>query len=179
VDIYNIPLRAANCAPISDIHTENYLLAQLEPLVNAVKRRVLLSGYPFNTHTVTLTPDNEGEIAIPQTYLAIRFPSHLQERLTIYNGKVYDRTTQEYYSSSLEVQAVLDIALEQIPELYAEWIAREAAVEFVVQVNGTDGTFPFWQRQATLAKVAALNSEPIQALDAFSGFTQVRSAFGS
>ena len=174
--VYNTMLRAVHWSPISDPETEDYLVAQCQPTVESVRRRICLSGQPFNTHTTTLAADANG-VDVPDEYLAIRFPVDLQDRLTIFNGKVYDRTTQQNWTTALAVDVVLNIALTELPPLYLEWLAKEAAEEFAVQVNGMTAEVSYLHRQALLAKQAALNSEPVQALDAMVGFTAIRGAF--
>jgi hypothetical protein len=175
---YNICLRAVNESPISDIETESYIVAQIEPLLDSKRQTILLKGFPFNTHTMTLTADDSDQIVIPATYLKIRFPAAHQERLTVYNGKVYDRTTQEYWSTDLTVEVVLDIAFAEIPEAYAQWIAREAAVEFEVQVHGLTAAYQFLKKQANQAMQTACNSEFVS-IDTMSGFTSLRGAYGA
>lgn len=174
--VYNTCLRAVNYSPIDSIDTEDYLVAQLQPLVDSVRRRICLKGHPFNTHTTTLPADANG-VTVPDTYLIVRLPTNLAETLTIYNGRLYDRTTQQYHTAAIEVEVVLDIALYEMPQAYLEWLAKEAAAEFEVQVHGMTPAFQYLNRQYLFAKQTALNSEPVMALDTMSGFTAIKGAF--
>lgn len=174
---YNICLRAVNEEAISDIQTESYLIAQLEPLLDSVRRRILLKGHPFNVHTVTL-PADAGGVEIPAAYLTVRFAESLKHRLTIYNGKVYDRAENENWTDELTLDVVLDVPFAQIPEVYAEWIAREAAEEFEVQVHGLTAAYQHLHRQAMLAKQTALNSEFVS-IDGMNGFVNIQGAYNA
>lgn len=171
----NICLRAVNEEAVSDTQTESYLVAQLEPLLESVRRRILMKGHPFNIHTVTLAADANG-VQIPAAYLAVRWPESLKTRLSEFNGKVYDKAEQGYWTDSLTLDVVLDISFAQIPEVYAEWIAREAAVEFEVQVHGLTPAYHHLRTLANYAKQTALNSEFVS-IDGMAGFVAIQGAF--
>lgn len=155
---FNIILRAVNEEAIGDLETESYIVSQVEPVLESTRLEILEHGYQFNTDKQTLTADNDGVISVPSGTLRVLVPDSLRGRVIERGGKLWDRENSEHYAEDIEVWLVKDVQFEDLPELFARWIAYEAAVQFDLQVH-QGALFAALRQQADKAKIAAANSE--------------------
>lgn len=176
LEAYNIVLRAANESPITTLETDTYTVALVEPVLDSVRRRILQEGWNFNSDCIQFTPDEEDQIVVPSTYFAVKFPDNLKERLTVRNGKVWDRSTQEYYSTAFKAEVRLDLAFCQLPPLAQQYIARLAACEFEEQVHGPSAAHALLTQRANKAKANLFNSE-FCSFDGLIGFSVISGAY--
>jgi hypothetical protein len=174
---FNIVLRAVNQSPITSLDDgDSYMAAQIEPLLDSVRVRVLDKASNYNVDCVEFTPDENGVIHCPgDSYRAIRFPVNLKDKLTIRNQKVWDRSTQTYFNEAFTAEVILDLPFCAIPPLWQEYIAREAAAEFAV-ASGQGEDYAMLLRMANRARATAYNSE-FTSIDSMIGFEAIRGAF--
>lgn len=155
----------------------DYYVGLCEGAIDRGRRRILLEGYHFNTDRKTFSPDINGEIELASDEFGIAFPKPLDATLTLRGGKVWDRQNRVFYGSEFEGLSCLDLSFENLPEVFAEWIAREAAVEIVMQVDGATAELSLARQMANRAEAAALNSEGYS-MYSLSGFGRVVAAHG-
>lgn len=178
LEAYNQILAYVGEEPISDIETPSYGVNLIASQFNVIKRRILGLGHSFNTDKLTLSPDVDGNIAVPTTFLKPpRFRAGV-DNLVVREGYVWDTQTGTRWSTAVEVLATLDIAFDSIPEPFQHWVYLEVAAHFRIRLNGVDSTAAFLKQEALKAKAIALNSEPANATGA-TGWGQVISAYGA
>lgn len=176
-ECYNQVLAFSGEEPISDLETPDYTANLVGSHFEVTKRRVLAMGHSFNTDVLTLTPDNNSELLVPTGTIKVRFGSG-KDNLIVRGGKVWNNQTASLHDQTERVLVTLDLAWEQIPEAFQQWISLEIAAEFRVRLNGLDNTVIYIKQQAAKAKAVALNSEPANTKGA-TGWGAIQSAYGA
>jgi hypothetical protein len=177
LESYNQILAYAGEEPISDLETASYTVNLISSQFPVIKRRILASGFSFNTDKMTLPVDGNGQVVVPSEVIKLRFQAG-NDRLTVRNGKVWNNETATYHNAEVIVLATKDIDFAQIPEAFQQWVTFEVAAEFRIRLNGVDQTAVYLKQQAVRAKATALNSEPANS-GGMTGWGAVVAAYGA
>jgi hypothetical protein len=176
VEACNIALRALGVGTASSIDTNDPDVAEWLNVFNATVREVQRVGYPFNTDTVTLSLNGDNRIPVTG-YLTI--PILQQMNLTVRNGFVWDPSTADYYATAIgPTPATVEVAWDDIPELWQVAIAYKAAVDYLVQVKGPTADLGFWMSKAQNAMASAEAMYPTDYGKA-NGITSILGRFNS
>lgn len=145
IEAYNVCLRAIGQAAIASLDSYDPDVAEISNHVNEAKRQILSNGYPYNTDTITLSPDpSDGNKLNISGYLAVRLPDNLAER----GGYVWEPSKAAFYTDALAgIRVVQDLSWTDIPVPHREWIAYRAALSFLLQVKGPVPEIAYYERK--------------------------------
>ncbi|MGH7130334.1 MAG: hypothetical protein ACREJO_00095 [Phycisphaerales bacterium] len=161
--------------PINDETSADYVNNKINVSFEPTRKEMLSHGFSFNTDEVTLSPDVNGQITVPGGTMKIRFP-HGYDFLTVREGKVWDNSRQQYWSSSVRCLITQDIEFEKLPDVFAHWVMVETALKVYHSLNGVANPLILDDRRR--AKARALNSEPSN-IDNVSGWGRIVAAYGT
>lgn len=162
----NYCLRKAGRDAASDASKLNPAAANAQGCIERVRKEILETGHSFNTRIVSLALGSNGRVEVDFDYLALYFQ---HERYAVQvdteddsKRYVWDHHTHDWHTEAMEeVTRIFDIeAYEDLPQKYATWIARQAAVEYWSEVNSGKTTPEGIRKEAIDARQRALNSEP-------------------
>lgn len=172
----NIVLRSVNEEAIGDLETEAYIVAQVDPLLESHRKRVLDAGpWQFNSDTQTLSANDDGKIVLPSGTREVLVPNSERSKLTWRGGFLWNRIDQTFHSEDIEVQIVLDTEFEDLSEKFATWVCRSAAVDFDAQVhNGS--LFGHLRDLEIDARQVAINSEVVM-FESMFGWGEIDGAY--
>lgn len=165
----NFCLRGAGLDPISDPSTENSIAGLAKEVIERTRREILETGFRFNTRTITLQVDDSGRVGIAKSLLRVNLPRGLTERADTENGGhfVWDISNDEWFASTLErIDVINDIEdLDNMPEGFGRWIARQSAVNFFTEQMGSKVNVPqTLLDQRNEARAKAENSLPEESI---------------
>lgn len=145
--------------PVTSLNTKHPTLAILIPQIETKIEDVLTPGWWFNTSNVTLYPDSEGGIALPDTILSFIADKHpaVARGLKLYNQGY--RT----FSWSEAVTGVLieKLPFDELPESVAQVVLYSALVSSYVTDIGMEDDVRMWQAEAQDAE-RRMNSEHLK-----------------
>lgn len=150
---------AIGLPPVSALSSSDGATAIALQFLERQRKRILGSGWGFNSETYTLTADSEGLMAVDSSFLSIILP----DGFDVVGGYVRDlatHTTTLTPGQTLEGEVILDVPFEDLPELVAQAIADAAKVHFVVMQRGAHPTLPLWRDEARRSMAAARNADP-------------------
>lgn len=115
--------------------------------LSEVCRAVQSRGWHFNTEkAVTLTPDTYSkEITVPLNCLRVDTNEEYKDNDVVHRGtKLYDRKNHTYqFSTSVNVDMVILLPFEELPETARHYITIKAARVFQSRTVGSDALFQF------------------------------------
>ena len=83
----------------------------------------------FNMVEITLLPATNGTIDISK-FVQVYFQFQFKERLVLRDGIIWDVKTNLAYAQPIKVLAWLDMSFDELPEVFRELVAYEAALEY-------------------------------------------------
>lgn len=96
------------------------------------RRWFLLFGWEFNREEqIELTPNGSNEIALPATYMSVRYrDDHRTIKKIVQRGaKLYNATDHTYtFTDPVKVDVLVDIDFEDMPDAAQEAVVAEAAL---------------------------------------------------
>ena len=142
LEAVNEMLRAVGQTPVTSITATSprqVLLAQAE--FAAVVKRIQTSGWHWNTlRTISPAPDGSSNINVPSTYLSVDMDPYGSDRCldVIKVGTLlFDRGNDtDEFSGTLEILAVVERDLADIPDAFYEWMVAEASRRFHASSHG-------------------------------------------
>lgn len=161
----NFVLRGSALDPSSDPTDENPEAGLAIEVIKRTRREILETGFPFNVRKITLQVDQSGRVPISSAYLDVDLPRGFTTRVDESDGEryVWDIDDDSFHDEAMErIPIVHDIAdLDQIPEAFGRWIARQAAVNFFTEHLGSKVGVPATLMEArNEARAKAENSQP-------------------
>jgi hypothetical protein len=149
IDAVNVMLRYVDEQPINAIPTDGVTPASIAAqMLHEEHRTVLSMGFEFNTEFVTLTPDTENIITIPDNYLRVSADGNHGSfgwgerfrggsRFVQRGNKLYDKLNNTFeIETKLEVEVVLFLDFEEIPEDVRRYITIRSSRRFVRDITG-------------------------------------------
>lgn len=117
-------------APLDDISQIDSIweAARANDMLNNITLEVLNKGYSFNAQTLTLSPDVDGFIAIPDDVLCVTGVSSVTER----GNKLYDvANNTDVFSTSQTVSVLIDIDFDDLPFPAQKYVRAKASRKFM------------------------------------------------
>lgn len=103
----------------------------------------------FNTKTLVLVPDTQGRVLLPNNVIAFYNNDVYQE-----GGQLYDvDTNSPVFSNNVELEARLEIAFDNIPDIFRSYIVLVAARHLHVYLNGDDSTQKELEQKVSAARI--------------------------
>lgn len=156
LDVLNEMLGTMGEAPLSSLEDAHaYRGAGLRYLTNT-SRRIQSRGWWFNMDEVTLSPMENGRIALPNDAMAVRTGSYAYTKRGPY---LYDLSTNDYqFTADVPAIIVRLVAFEDLPESAAAYIAAQAVERFQSRYDG-DATRTAALMKERIAAYAECNIE--------------------
>lgn len=135
----NKVLRADGVSPsyVDDIEVLSPSAAAIRTLIEEYTSLNMAEMYPLNwVQRITLSPDSDGFIYTPTTWLSFRVisPGEVNIRnITTRDNKLYNTETQSFvWSSSVDVEAFIEVEFEKLPWLYQQYIVHVVTLDYLV-----------------------------------------------
>jgi hypothetical protein len=162
LDVLNHMLNVIGESPVSTVSSDHpsVLAAMVE--LNRVKREMQTRGWWFNTeYNLKLIPNELGQILIPTDTLYID-PVDAYSHLVRRGGKLYDPVKHTFIiDTSVIVNAVLLLPVEDLPESAAMYVMHKSAYDFYVNDDGDETKSNRLEKQVDRAW-AVLQSEELR-----------------
>lgn len=206
LEALNRVLRGSGKGALQEVGDESMDKGDAQEALNRSRIAILTNGYAFNTDTSDLQPDpNEGnKVPYPEEMLYVGIGSN-QSRLNRANTdtrllsyRYTDNSTgdQQAFLFDLRLRAFVkdtvknivtvfdvfdagdetDQGFNRIPQLCADWIAKQAAAEFFHEVNASPSAT--LAAAATRASTKFVNRERFSTIHGVTGFAAIE-AIGS
>lgn len=166
LEAVNIMLSSIGESPVNSLNSGLVDAEIAETILNGINREVQGKGWHFNTEIkMKLTPSIDNEIALPQNCLRVdRTKTDKDEDVIQRGGKLYNKSTHSFtIKSSIEVDMVVLLDFEDIPEAARRYITIRAARIFQDRVVGDDTLHTFQQSDEMQAMVELMDEEAITA----------------
>lgn len=128
-------------APVSTISGDLGVDTQIAlNFVRKVNRALQSQGWYWNTEKdYTLTPNNDGDIVLPANTLSVDSTGKDKDRDVVQRGRLlYDRDNNTFtFSKAIDVELVVGLAFEDLPETARRLIALRAARLFQNRIEGS------------------------------------------
>lgn len=136
IDAINQMLGSAGIREVNSLDSTHRFTGTALNVLNRYRKRVLAqgSGWWFNRDYVTLQPDTDGKVYVPNDAMAITkqpMGVSLRDRALYNNAESTDK-----FTSSVTLWLVKDMDFELIPEVVAQYIADCATVAFQSTYDG-------------------------------------------
>ena len=114
-------------------------------------------GWDWNTEKRKIAPDSDGHMIVPADTLRALFnPKKSTDRYTLRAGKIYNLSDATFvFTSSLDIEVVLDLGWDNLPEEARRYITIRASRLFGDRVVG-DPAMHGYTREEEYSALAAL-----------------------
>jgi hypothetical protein len=162
LEAINSILASVGEAPVDAIDGEFVDASVAQLLLTQESRRVQTKGWTFNTETdVTLTPDVDGIIWVPQNTLRFVY----SDNTIVQRGlKLYDRAnhTNVFTDELTEVELVVGLVFDELPEALRLFLALRAGRRFQDRLQSDQVLHQFQARDELAAWAAFMDYEAEQ-----------------
>ena len=143
LEAVNEMLRAVGQVPVTSITASSpraVLLAQAE--WQAAMKEIQTMGWHWNTIlTISNEPDGvTSQISLPSSYLHVDVDPQGCDRtrdIVQVSGILYDRENDtDEFDSTLELLAVIERPIDEIPEVFYQWMVKKATRRFHAATHG-------------------------------------------
>lgn len=138
LDIVNSMLAATGIKAVTAGNTDHPAYVKAKTKLDNIISDVLDLGYWFNTSVVTLQPNTDGEIVLPQGTISVdpvdRCNNFVQRGRRLYNA---DKRTYTF-TEDVECTLVETLEIEEMPPTAVTYIKEYARFEFYLDEDGTD-----------------------------------------
>lgn len=166
LEAVNIMLSSIGESPVNSLNSGLVDAEIAETILNGINREVQGKGWHFNTEIkMKLSPSIDNEIALPQNCLRVdRTITDKDEDVIQRGGRLYNKTTHSFIlKSPIEVDMVVLLDFEDIPEAARRYITIRASRIFQDRVVGDDTLHTFQQSDEMQAMVELMDEEAITA----------------
>ncbi len=157
-DAINEILLSLNELPldIEDAVEDIQIATIVDKELDIAKRKILASGWFFNKITMTLVPNTEKYIVIPQSFLSVDGGDN-EPNLTVRDWKLFDRVELTYkFDEPKECKIVEDLHFDDIPFLAANYIVQIASLQSYISIIGNTADIRVRQESVNLARIEAI-----------------------
>lgn len=126
--------------------------------LNIARKKILSSGWYFNTTNIELVPDNDGYIAVPASYLTADHTT--DNNIIIRDHKLFDKSDLTFvFDEEQEMTVIEDISFDDIPFHVADYIVQTACLQAYVNVVGNGDDVATRKEAVRLARMEALRDD--------------------
>lgn len=161
LEAINEMLRAIGESPVSTLDSGNSDVTTALDLLRSHSRRVQAMGWHFNTERdYTISPDSNGYLNVPSNALKIDTTGNSAYLDVVQRGtKLYNKEDHTFvFSTSVNVDMVVGLTWDELPESARAHITALAGLEFVDTDIGSDTRHQF-TGQRVAATRALLEAE--------------------
>lgn len=140
---------------VEDIPTATIVQKELE----IAKRKVLSYGWEHNSLSISLYPNNEGYIVVPNTYLSVDGGID-NPNIIVRDWKLYDKENKSFrFTGQIEVNVIEDIVFDDIPFHIANYIVQTASLQAYINIIGNTDDIKIRYEAVQVAKIEALRND--------------------
>ena len=139
LEILNHVLGVVGETPVTSADSNHPTALSATVTINRVDKEVQSFGWWFNTeYALTLLPDAQGEIVLPQNTLEVD-PVATRSALVRRGSKLYDPVNHTFnIGVSVAVNIVLRLPIEDLPVTAASYIQHRCAYDYYVSDDGDE-----------------------------------------
>lgn len=139
LEILNHCMKTVGERPVSSATSNHPTAIQARVEIDRLIKEVQTRGWWFNKeYNVPLSPNGSDHIVIPQDTLKVT-PLSPWRHLVRRDGKLYDPVEHTYQiGEQVNVDLVLQLDIEDLPETAAQFILHSAAYDFYVSDDGDE-----------------------------------------
>lgn len=153
ISLNEIPLDVDDL--IDDVPTAKVVATQLE----ISKKKVLAYGWEFNTLTISLYPNTQNHIVVPESFLSVNGTSDNPE-VIVKDWKLYDKEENTFvFTSPIDCVVIEDIAFDDIPFAIANYIVQVASLQSYINIIGNTDDVSIRHRAMLEAKNEAIRTD--------------------
>ena len=157
----NILLGVIGEAPIAAVDEGHVTGVMAEKILEETSRAVQSHGWRWNTEPFTIEPDSSQYLNVPANALGAHFPrATSSSELVLRNGRVYDIKQRQYtFDTKLELQLILQLPWEELPEEARRYITIKSARLFADRLVGDQAMHTYTQQEEYEAKASLWRAE--------------------
>lgn len=162
LEAINIMLSSIGESPVNSLSSGLVDAEMAETILNATSREVQSRGWKFNTErNFKILPTPEGEILLPSNTLRADIMQPTTDLdLVQRGGRMYNLKTHSFkVKTSVELELVLFLAFEDLPEAARHYITIKAARVFQDRAVGSDTLHGFQERDELAGLIELKDSE--------------------
>ena len=167
LEAVNIMLSSIGESPVNSLNSGLVDAEIAETILNGINREIQGKGWHFNTEIkMRLSPSLDNEVVLPPNTLRVdRALNNKDEDLIQRGGKLYNKSNHSFnITSAVEVDMVILLDFEDIPEAARRYITIRAARIFQDRVVGSQELHAFQQSDEMQAWIE-LQDEEAQTAD--------------
>jgi len=140
-----------------NIEDVNSAILIKEELLRA-KREVLLEGWNFNTLLLNLSPNSNGYIILPESFLFVY--SKKNKNITMRDWKLFDKAKQSFiFDKPEECVIIQDVSFDDIPYPVMNYIIKKAILKSYITIIGSSDELKYKYADIKNAKKEAMKYE--------------------
>lgn len=162
LEAVNIMLSSIGEAPVNSLASGLVDAEMAETILNASSREVQSRGWKFNTEKkFRITPNTDGEILLPTSTLKADLTKETAELDLVQRGnRMYNLLAHSYkVNASVELDLVLFLDFELLPEAARHYITIKAARVFQDRTVGSEALHGFQERDELAALIEMKDAE--------------------
>ncbi len=173
LEIINAMLAVNGETPVSSADSNDPSAIQANNVLKRVDKRIQSRGWYFNEETFTLSPEvGTGEVIVPQNTLSVD-PIDPRSSYIKRGKRLYDRSNNTYnIGQAVQVQVVLQLDIDELPEMAAAYIEAKAVKEHYTDDDGDmdkvrelkereSEAFAYLQRENLANEDVSINTSPM------------------
>lgn len=174
LDAINYILGAVGQAPVTTIDPLNPDIAIAYDTLQQENRQIQQEGWTFNwEYEYPFTPDNNGDIAIPDNVLQLDLSDVYENRgieVVRRDGKLYNKTDHTYtWDKQLKCDVMWLFPYDDVPPIIQQYIQAKAALEASQKMIGDSSIFQLLSTKVAQTKASAIEYETSQGDFSFFG----------
>lgn len=159
LDAVNDILTSSQLSPVESLNSGDIDAETAENILAEVGTETLTIGWYWNTETMELSPDNDGNINLPNSCLKIDASDSSLEVVQRGN-RLYNLTDHTYvFSKPIELTMVLALDFEELPETCRRYISKKAALIFQEKTVGDPSIIQLIHRESLEAWAKMLKED--------------------
>lgn len=124
----NLMLGWVGNSPVNSLNSAGRLGEQAESLLDTKTEFEQQRRWWFNVLTETLSPDINGEIALPENALEVDPKNKYDNLFSMLDNKLFNKTTNSFiFENDVEVDVLYSFAFEDLPYAFQYYITMSSA----------------------------------------------------
>ena len=127
--------------------------------LDIAKRKVLGKGWYFNTIDMELTPNTDGYISIPFSFLSVD-GGDAEPNLTVRDWKLFDKELLTYkFTENKSCEIIEDIPFDDVPYMIANYIVAVSSLQSYTDIIGDESGIRIKREAVLEAKIDAFRED--------------------
>lgn len=141
LEAINTMLSCVGQSPLNSLEgTKSYYTVTAEQILEAETKRVLLTGWDFNTdECYELKPDINKHIKVTDDMLQIQQLRSYRNRYVVRYNKIYDKLKHSFeITDNIKCRVIWAFEFEDLPENFRSYIKMSSSYKFCKRVLGSE-----------------------------------------